>query len=162
MGVATCVCCCRRRGRAGTSNRWRDSRCGCGHSARRCGCSRRTKNSRSGWPAADLARRAAELIAAEFDTVAAAAEGCDALVATGMFPGAVGAVGDRETGHPLRVRELPADHPAAAAPPAAAAAGPAAPTGGDRQPGAVDLDTQSMTALFGAALNTGRRSACHR
>ncbi len=38
MGVATCVCCCRRMGRAGVSNRWWDSRCGCGHSARRCGC----------------------------------------------------------------------------------------------------------------------------
>ena len=32
--------------------------------------------------AADVPRRAAALIAARFDTVAAAAEGCDALVAT--------------------------------------------------------------------------------
>ena len=32
-GVAKCVFCCRRMGRAGTSNRWWDSRCGCGHSA---------------------------------------------------------------------------------------------------------------------------------
>ncbi len=31
-------------------------------------------------PAAGVPRRAAELIAAQFDTVAAAAEGCDALV----------------------------------------------------------------------------------
>ena len=44
------------------------SRCGCGHSA------------------ADLPRRAAEWVAAQFDTVAAAAEGCDALVATGVMP----------------------------------------------------------------------------
>jgi vancomycin aglycone glucosyltransferase len=36
--------------------------------------------------AADLPRRAAELIAAPFDTVASAAEGCDALVATGVMP----------------------------------------------------------------------------
>ena len=41
MGVVKCGCCCRRMGRAGTSNRWWDSRCGCGHSARRCGCARR-------------------------------------------------------------------------------------------------------------------------
>ena len=41
--------------------------------------------------AADLSRRAAELVAAQFDTVAAAAEGCDALVATGLFPAAAGA-----------------------------------------------------------------------
>ena len=39
--------------------------------------------------AADLPRRAAELIAAQFDTVAAAAEGCDALVATGVTPAGV-------------------------------------------------------------------------
>ena len=36
--------------------------------------------------AADLPRRAAELIAEKFDTVAAAAEGCAALVATGVMP----------------------------------------------------------------------------
>ncbi len=39
--------------------------------------------------AADLPRRAAELVAAQFDTVAAAAEGCDALVATGVMPAGV-------------------------------------------------------------------------
>ena len=39
--------------------------------------------------AADLPRRAAELVAAQFDTVAAVAEGCDALVATGVMPAGV-------------------------------------------------------------------------
>ena len=39
--------------------------------------------------AADLPRRAAELVAAQFDAVAAAAEGCDALVATGVMPAGV-------------------------------------------------------------------------
>ena len=34
-------------------------------------------------------RRAAELVAAQFDTVAAAAEGCDALAAGGMMPAGV-------------------------------------------------------------------------
>ncbi len=43
MGVAKCVCCCRRMGHAGTSNRWWDLRSGCGHSARRCGCVRRRR-----------------------------------------------------------------------------------------------------------------------
>ena len=38
---------------------------------------------------ADLPRRAAELVAAQFDTVPAAAEGCDALVATGVMPAGV-------------------------------------------------------------------------
>jgi vancomycin aglycone glucosyltransferase len=36
--------------------------------------------------AADAFRLAAELVAARFDTLAAAAEGCDALVATGLMP----------------------------------------------------------------------------
>src|SRR5215207_249173 len=49
MGVAKCVCCCRRMSRTGTSNRWWDPRCGRGHSARRCGCTRR-RTSRSRWP----------------------------------------------------------------------------------------------------------------
>ena len=40
-------------------------------------------------PAADLPRRAAELVAARFDTVAAVAEGCDALVATSVLPAGV-------------------------------------------------------------------------
>jgi vancomycin aglycone glucosyltransferase len=39
--------------------------------------------------AADLPRRAAEWVAAQLDTVAAAAEGCDALVATGVVPAGV-------------------------------------------------------------------------
>ena len=34
-------------------------------------------------------RRAGELVAAQFDTVAAAAEGCDAPVATGVMPAGV-------------------------------------------------------------------------
>src|SRR5215212_7939598 len=40
--------------------------------------------------AADLPRRAGELAAAQFDTVTAAAEGCEALVATGVMPDEVG------------------------------------------------------------------------
>jgi vancomycin aglycone glucosyltransferase len=39
--------------------------------------------------AADPARRAAELVAAQFDTVAVAAEGCDALAAGGVMPAGV-------------------------------------------------------------------------
>ena len=38
---------------------------------------------------ADLPRRAAELVAAQFDTVAAVAEGCDALAASGVMPAGV-------------------------------------------------------------------------
>ena len=74
---------------AGTSNRWWDSRCTCGHSARRCRCARR-RTSRSYWPVSACRWcRSAELVASQFDTVAAAAEGCDALVATGVMPAGV-------------------------------------------------------------------------
>ncbi|MET9372816.1 glycosyltransferase [Streptomyces sp. NPDC002992] len=41
--------------------------------------------------AVGLAQRAADLMAAQFETVAAAAEGCDALVATGPLPAVAGA-----------------------------------------------------------------------
>jgi hypothetical protein len=37
----------------------------------------------------DVPTRAAELVAAQFDTVATAAEECDALVATGVMPAGV-------------------------------------------------------------------------
>jgi vancomycin aglycone glucosyltransferase len=40
-------------------------------------------------PMADLPRRPAEWVAAQFGTVAAAAEACDALVATGLLPAGV-------------------------------------------------------------------------
>ena len=39
--------------------------------------------------AADVPRRASGLVAAHFDTVAAATEGCDALAATGVMPAGV-------------------------------------------------------------------------
>ncbi|WP_280256079.1 glycosyltransferase [Nocardia wallacei] len=39
----------------------------------------------------ELLDRAAELIAAQFDTVATAAEGCDVLMAAGQFPAAAAA-----------------------------------------------------------------------
>jgi hypothetical protein len=42
--------------------------------------------------AADVPRRAAELIATQFDKLAQAAEGCDALVASGLFPATAAAL----------------------------------------------------------------------
>ena len=45
---------------------------------------------------ADVPRLAAELIAEQFDKLPAAAEGCDALVATGLFPVAA-SVGKSDT-----------------------------------------------------------------
>ena len=45
--------------------------------------------------AADAPRVAAELVASQFDTVAAAAEGCDALVATGLMPAGARSVAEK-------------------------------------------------------------------
>ena len=64
------------------------------------------------------ARVAAELMAVQFDKLAVAAEGCDALVASGLLPAAASApVGDREARHPLRLRGLLSDLSAVAAAP---------------------------------------------
>jgi vancomycin aglycone glucosyltransferase len=61
---------------------------------------------------ADSSRRVAEFLAAHFDTLAAAAEGGDALVTTGFTHFAARSAGDRQTGHPLRVRDLLSDQSA--------------------------------------------------
>jgi vancomycin aglycone glucosyltransferase len=107
--------------------------------------------------AADVPRRAAELIAAQFDKLPAAAEGCDALVASGLFPVAASA---RSVAEKLGIRSvyvsycpifLPSPHhrphplPGRAFPP-------------DVTDNRVlnDLDIQSYNALFGDALNTHR------
>ncbi|MFB6836849.1 glycosyltransferase [Streptomyces sp. NPDC056361] len=57
--------------------------------------------------AAGLAERAAELMGAQFDTVAAAAEGCDVLVATGPLPVVTGA---RSVAEKLGIRYVHAGH----------------------------------------------------
>jgi hypothetical protein len=75
-------------GRAETPNRWWDSRCSWRHSARGCRCAPLVTGATPP-SAADLPRRAAALVAAQFDTVAAAAEGRDAPVATGVMPAGV-------------------------------------------------------------------------
>jgi vancomycin aglycone glucosyltransferase len=56
-------------------------------------------------PVADLPRRAAEHVARHFGTIAAAAKGCDAVVATGVMPVGARSVTEK-LGHSLRVREL--------------------------------------------------------
>jgi len=85
--------------------------------------------------AAGAPRLAAELVAAYFDTVAAAAEGCDALVAGGVMP-----VAERSVTEKLGIRYVYASYqpvtlPSAHHPPLPLPL--AVPTGGDRQPGAV-------------------------
>ncbi|MFL4945996.1 glycosyltransferase [Streptomyces sp. MMS24-I31] len=108
---------------------------------------------------ADLPRRAAELIASQFDAVTTAAEGCDALVATGVLPAAAGArsvaekLGIRSVSVTFQQLTLPSPHH----PPLAYPGRPFPPEVTDNRM-LWDLDAQSTNALFGEALNTNRAS----
>ncbi|MFG2386350.1 glycosyltransferase [Streptomyces avermitilis] len=103
--------------------------------------------------AADASRIAAELVAARFATVAAAAEGCDALVATGLMP-----AGTRSVAEKLGIRyvyacfhpfELPSSHY-----PPSQRPGPPFPSDVTDNRVLWDLDAQKVNALYGEALNT--------
>ncbi|MFE7211517.1 glycosyltransferase [Streptomyces sp. NPDC001698] len=106
-----------------------------------------------------LPQRAAELIAGQHDAVTAAAEGCDALVTTGMMPTAAGALsvaeklGIRSVSVTFQQLTLPSPHRA----PLAYPGRPFPPdVTGNRE--LWDLDAQSINTLFGEALNTNRAS----
>ncbi|MEW2489414.1 glycosyltransferase [Streptomyces sp. NPDC048411] len=110
-------------------------------------------------PPSSLPRRAAELIASQFDAVTAVAEGCDALVATGALPAAAGArsvaekLGIRSVSVTFQQLTLPSPHH----PPLAYPGRPFPPEVTDNRV-LWDLDAQSINALFGEALNTNRAS----
>ena len=106
---------------------------------------------------ADVPRLTAELIATWFDTVAAAAEGCDALVASGVIPAAVGArsVAEKLGIHCVHVSYCPIFLPSPHHRPH--------PLPGRPLPLEVtdnrvlwELDAQGYNAVFGPALNTQR------
>jgi vancomycin aglycone glucosyltransferase len=107
--------------------------------------------------AEDVPRIAAELIAAQFDKLPAAAEGCDALVATGLLPAAAGA---RSVSEKLGIRYVYAAYcpiflPSPHHPPLAFPGRPFPPQVTDNRL-LWDLNAQSANALFAAALNTQR------
>jgi vancomycin aglycone glucosyltransferase len=110
-------------------------------------------------PPSSLPRRAAELIASQFDAVTAAAEGCDALVATGMLPAAAGArsVAEKLGIHSVSVTFQQLTLPSPHHPPLAYPGRPFPPEVTDNRV-LWDLDAQSINALFGEALNTNRAS----
>jgi vancomycin aglycone glucosyltransferase len=107
----------------------------------------------------NLPQRAAEVIASQFEVVTSAAEGCDALVATGMIPAAAGALsvaeklGIRSVSVTFQQLTLPSPHHAPLAYP-----GRPFPPGVTDNRVLWDLDAQSINALFGEALNTNRAS----
>ena len=106
---------------------------------------------------ADVPRRIAELVAAWFDKVAAAAEGCDALVASGLMP-AVG--GARSVAEKLGIRSVfvsycPIFLPSPHFRPFPLPGRPLPPDVTDNR-ALNDLDVQSYNAVYGPALNTHR------
>jgi vancomycin aglycone glucosyltransferase len=107
----------------------------------------------------DVPRLTAELIATWFDKVAAAAEGCDALVASGVIPAAVGArsVAEKLGIHSVHVSYCPVVLPSPHHPPTALPGRPLLPEVTDNRV-LWDLNAQSYNALFGEALNTHRAS----
>jgi vancomycin aglycone glucosyltransferase len=110
-------------------------------------------------PPSSLPQRAAEVIASQFDAVTPAAEGCDALVATGMMPAAAGALsvaeklGIRSVSVTFQQLTLPSPHH----PPLAYPGRPFPPEVTDNRV-LWELDARNINALFGAALNTHRAS----
>ncbi|MGR4878282.1 nucleotide disphospho-sugar-binding domain-containing protein [Streptomyces sp. LARHCF249] len=102
-------------------------------------------------------QRAAELVAAHFDTVAAAAEGCDVLVATGLMPAGVRSVAEKlgipyvyACFHPF---ELPSPHYR----PSLRPGRPNPPEVTDHR-ALWDLDAERVNALYREPLNTHRAS----
>jgi vancomycin aglycone glucosyltransferase len=107
----------------------------------------------------DVPRLAAELIAAWFDKVAAAGEGCDALVASGVIPAAVGARSVAEKlGIPsVHVSYCPIFLPSPHHPPTPLPGRPLPPEVTDNRV-LWGLNAQSYNAVFGEALNAHRVS----
>ncbi|WP_406440240.1 glycosyltransferase [Streptomyces sp. NBC_01613] len=108
---------------------------------------------------AGLPERAAALVAAQFDAVAAAAEGCDAVVATGLLPSAAGARSVAETlGIPyVFAAFFPAYLPSPHHPPLALPGRPFPSDATDNRK-LWDLNTESMNEVFGPGLSAHRAS----
>ncbi|MFI2351714.1 glycosyltransferase [Streptomyces sp. NPDC019443] len=109
--------------------------------------------------AAGMPQRAAALVAAQFDAVAVAAEGCDAVVATGLIPAAAAA---RSVAEKLGIPYVfaaffPSYLPSPHHPPLAWPGRPLPPDVTDNRE-LWDLNTENMNALFGEAINTHRAS----
>jgi vancomycin aglycone glucosyltransferase len=105
----------------------------------------------------DVPRLAGELIAAWFDKVAVAAEGCDALVASGLIPAAVGArsVAEKLGIFSVHVSYCPIFLPSPRHRPPPLPGQPLPPDVTDNQV-LWGLNARAYDAVFGPALNTHR------
>ncbi|MFC5664328.1 glycosyltransferase [Kitasatospora misakiensis] len=107
--------------------------------------------------AAGLAQRAADLMAAQFDVLAGAAEGCDVLVATGPLPATAGA---RSVAEKLGIRfayvsHTPVSLPSPHQPPPARRGRPLPPGVSDHRE-LWEIDARTANDMFGELLNTRR------
>ncbi|MFE3737262.1 glycosyltransferase [Streptomyces sp. NPDC059134] len=107
--------------------------------------------------AAELARLRVEMVAEQFDTVAAAAEGCDVLVAAGLAQVAARSVAERLGIRYVYASYHPVSLPSPHHPPAPREGWPPPPEGADNRT-LWDLDARGITELFGDALNIRRAS----
>ncbi|MGA5194194.1 glycosyltransferase [Streptomyces exfoliatus] len=109
--------------------------------------------------AAGLAQRAADLIAAQFGPVAAAAEGCDALVATGPLPVTAGA---RSVADALGIRYVHVSHQPVVLPspyqPPPARRGRRLPEDMEDNRKLWEVDARNANEMFGAVVNAHRAS----
>lgn len=105
--------------------------------------------------AEDAFRLAADLVAARFDTLGAAARGCDVLLATGLMP-----AGARDVAENLGIRYVYACFHLAGLPSRHFAPGarPGAPSPADETDNRAlwEQDAQRVNALYGGPLNTHR------
>ena len=106
-----------------------------------------------------LPQLAAKMVPAQFDAIAAAAEGCDAIVATGLFPSVAAAqsVAEKLGIHFISVGFYPIILPSPHHPPMEYPGWPHPPelTG---NLALWEFNVQAMNALFGEAVNTHRAS----
>ena len=106
---------------------------------------------------ADSSRRVAELIATQFDTLVAAAEGCDVLLATGFTHFAARSVTDRLGIRYVYATFCPTNLPSPHHPPSALPGRPFPPGVTDNRV-LWDLDAQSRNALWGSVIDAHRAS----
>ena len=103
---------------------------------------------------ADAPRVAAELVASQFETVAPAAEGCDALVATGLMPAGLPSIAELLGIHYACVAFMPGVLPSPHQTPLSRPGRPFPP--GATNKVLWDVDAERVQVLYGAPLNAHR------
>ena len=105
---------------------------------------------------ADAPRVAAELVASQFETVAPAAEGCDALVATGLMPAGLRSIAESRGMHYACVAFMPGVLPSPHQTPLPRPGRPFPPDATNKE--LWEVDAERVQALYGAPLNAHRAS----